>query len=292
MFWLKDYTDLGPPGSLHLTLKDEFGIKSVNLSVRQVAQTVESPSNASYGGFWGDFTKLGVASIRSCLRELDNTFPNADLLSLVLPPSYIVNGSCMELQERILKEVGFEAQVEDVCFFVECSSWTQMKMSHGNRKKLRQQSEAGVHFRPAKGNELEIVYSIIEANRLMHGTSPSLSLEQLKVQIDLFPTKFKTFLGLLDDNPIVSGVVVETFPGVQYVLYWADKDYARRFSPTTGLCEYLITRAKLDGARVLDLGGTFVNGVPNEGLARYKQNLGATATRKFRYTIKLREECT
>ena len=75
-------------------------------------------------------------------------------------------------------------------------------------------------------------------------------------------------------------LTVNIAPEVRYVLYWADDLSFRNYSPLTLLCERLVEQSRVDGIQFLDLGISSNDGLLNEGLHRFKQNLGAITSVK------------
>ena len=72
---------------------------------------------------------------------------------------------------------------------------------------------------------------------------------------------------------------------------WADHPEYRSLSPIALLCEEIISDARQRGIAVVDLGTASVNGFLDEGLARFKKNLGAISTLKISFETSTNSQC-
>jgi lipid II:glycine glycyltransferase (peptidoglycan interpeptide bridge formation enzyme) len=74
---------------------------------------------------------------------------------------------------------------------------------------------------------------------------------------------------------------VRTSDKTLYNFYPADSEAWLAYSPMVLLLEFVASWAKERGFEVFDLGIATDNGVRNEGLIRFKQNIGGIETLKY-----------
>lgn len=66
---------------------------------------------------------------------------------------------------------------------------------------------------------------------------------------------------------------------------WADHAEYRSLSPIAMLCEEIVKDSRSKNIKIVDLGTASLQGELDEGLARFKRNLGAIATQKISYVF-------
>lgn len=300
LFWTPKYLDLAPRGSFRWSpVIDEAETYNIPadvpqlplISLRPVDQKLVSPAGASFGGFWAPETTLGRCrgNWTNIYSQLASSFPEFSDLEIFFPSDFFQPELFTPQKEELLS-AGAEILEIDNAFYIEVEEWLPSEsLNHGNRKKLRQQDEKNVTSFTVEHSELESVYKIIEENRAGMGVKPSLSFLQLQQQIENMPNNFQLFLTQCEGNNVASAVTVRLSPSTQYVLYWADTAEARSLSSVVGLCREIVSWCKTNGIKFLDLGGTNAHGVPNEGLMRFKTNLGAKLSPKTKVLLNLNE---
>ena len=122
---------------------------------------------------------------------------------------------------------------------------------------------------------------MIEANRVSLGAKVSVSFSTLIKLMSTFPDKYFLYqLRSPSSGKIAASVVlVETSPENLYVYLWADSIEFRSVSPVVLLLEGIINEFT-DKYTYLDLGTSAIDGVELEGVARFKDNLGAIRSSK------------
>jgi lipid II:glycine glycyltransferase (peptidoglycan interpeptide bridge formation enzyme) len=168
---------------------------------------------------------------------------------------------------------------------VNVTNWDLQLISKGNQKKLRQTLNLDLDYKSAFPNDVEKCYKVLTENRAMLGVSVSMSLDELLLALKQFPEIYRMNYIQLKDEVVAMCFTVDIAPHVRYVLYWADNLKFRNLSPTVLLCTKLIESAKKDQIEILDLGISSLNGHINQGLHRFKKNLGAIDSSKPSFNL-------
>lgn len=181
---------------------------------------------------------------------------------------------------QYLRTLGFSFHSSEPSFLIRITDAPlEFQLDRGNRKRLRKAQGAGLVFR--KQQEWRTLYTLLEQNRAEKGATLSLSPDEIQFMIEAFPGKCAWFSLSDESRPVAAAFVLQPLSPVWQVVYWGHAPGTDHLSPVTFLAACLYEKAVLAGIHFLDLGTASLNNQPNEGLIRYKQNLGAFPSLKF-----------
>ncbi|MDR6194232.1 hypothetical protein [Siphonobacter sp. SORGH_AS_0500] len=147
------------------------------------------------------------------------------------------------------------------------------------KKSLRE----GLHFEEWLNPDWAIVHAFITAARERKQRPMTMSLETLFASVTQLPNVFQVFTARFQGKLAALVVTVRINERILYTLYPADAAEFLDLSPlilvNAGLYQYCLTNQY----QILDLGISTENGVRNEGLIRFKKNLGAITSEKHSY---------
>ena len=254
------------------------------LMVDSGGQKVQIPGRATFGGVWS-WTPKAIDSepVSSFYDYVINAF-GSNSIEIHLPPEYFYP-EIFELQHEMITSRGGKRLYVETSHFIDIESWAPGTMSKGNKKKLRQCVENSVTTVELSIAELGTVYELIMNNRLSRGVSLSISLSQLRASFLQMPKSYRCYGTFLGSDMIAAAVTVLITDDFEYVYMWADDVNHRGLSPVVTLCEAIVADSKSRGVRTLDLGISSKHGVLDEGLSRFKVNLGALTGAKISYII-------
>ncbi|MCZ2356051.1 MAG: GNAT family N-acetyltransferase [Bacteroidia bacterium] len=179
-----------------------------------------------------------------------------------------------------LGTLGFSLQSCEPSFLIRITDGPlEFLLDRGNRKRLRRAQAAGLVFR--KQQEWRTLYTLLEQNRAEKGATLSMSPDEIQFMLDTFPGKCAWFSLSDESRPVAAAFVLQPLSSVWQVVYWGHAPGTDHLSPVTFLAACLYEKAVLAGIHFLDLGTASLHNQPNEGLIRYKQNLGAFPSLKF-----------
>ncbi len=127
-------------------------------------------------------------------------------------------------------------------------------------------------------------YDVIRQNREEHGYPLRMTWSQVAETIRLIPADF--FLLRHQGRNVAAAQVFHVAEGIAQVIYWGDKRAYSAMRPMNYLSYRIFDHYHRLGLRILDIGPSTENGIPNPGLCDFKEGIGCIATPKFRFTLR------
>jgi len=176
-------------------------------------------------------------------------------------------------------------EISSVLFMENSITQTLAKFKSTHRTAVRKAEKSGVEIKLS--DDFASFYKILEKNlRLRHGVSPTHTLDELVHLKELFPDKIHLF-GAYLENKMVAGVVSFAVTENVVLAFYISHDENYQESRPINLLFYKIFEWAIDEKfAVFDFGIFTVNEEPNMGLARFKENFGASG--QFRDTLAIR----
>jgi lipid II:glycine glycyltransferase (peptidoglycan interpeptide bridge formation enzyme) len=160
----------------------------------------------------------------------------------------------------------------------------KFKTSH--RRAVRKAIKEGVVVR--ESNRYEEFYNILKNNlNIRHNVTPTHTLEELMYIKELFPSNVNLFGAFIGDK-IVAGVVNFICNDDVVLAFYISHDEKYQETRALNLLFYTIFEwAIKEKYKVFDFGIFTVNENPNFGLARFKENFGASGMFRDTFEINL-----
>ena len=155
------------------------------------------------------------------------------------------------------------------------------------RQLLRTYEKKGYVFQQESSPNYAFIHAFIARSRIRKNRPMTMSLEQLVEHFEKFPKNFQLFSVTHSDVIVSVGVTIKINDDILYTFYLADDEQHLKNSPTTFLLSGIYEYAKQNNYDILDFGIATDKGVLNEGLARFKQSLGAKMSEKKAYYLSL-----
>lgn len=237
------------------------------------------PGRLTYGGFFPiDKKSVDKGEFLELVEMFTSDFYSGSKIKWKLPPQYF--SPEVFLVQNEFSFPGDIGEIVDLNQHIIVSDWDIRTMSKGNQKKLRQSISANLTLKTATTDDISKCYDVLYQNRQAIGTRVTMKLSEVQDALKNFPSIYQIKYLELRDEVAAMCLTVNIAPEVRYVLYWADNLSFRSYSPITLLCERLVEQSLADGIHFLDLGISSSDGLINEGLHRFKQNLGAITSAK------------
>jgi len=241
-------------------------------------QFFASPGRGSYGGIQSDGLDISnfVFQIEESLRQ-----SGAKKISVTLKPSHYAERAVF-VEKTAWEKLGFKVERTEMNYAIVVSEKDFSSIvEHSVRKRIKKCLRENFFVSEIGIGQLNAAYEVIATNRLSRGYPMTMSREALIETAKVMSPDIHVFGVNKDKNLIAAAIVYSINAEIDYVFYWGDLPGFERFSPVTLLADHLYARAQSSGKKLLDLGISTVNGIPNEGLVRFKTTLGATAAPKF-----------
>ncbi len=157
-------------------------------------------------------------------------------------------------------------------------------ISHMGRKNLRIGLDSDLRLERCESKqEEEDAYDIIKINRESRGFPLRMTKQQVMDTISI--VDHDLFLIKKEDRMIASAVVYHVTRDIAQVVYWGNIPDVGNYKPINYMAYMLIRYYKNMGFRILDIGPSTEEGIPNFGLCTFKESIGCISSAKTRLQI-------
>ena len=246
-----------------------------------------SHPGSSYGSFIVP-TELPFAESYSIVESLIKYTKKQKFDGIRLtPPPTIYNRRLSNYVDFSLLQHGFKylkREISSILFLEETIEQNLNKFKSSHRQAVRKAIKDGIEVR--ESNKFDEFYDILKNNlKIRHNVTPTHTLNELLKLKELFPDKIKLF-GAFLENKMVAGVVNFSCTKDVVLAFYISHDEKYQETRALNLLFYTIFDwAIKNDFKVFDFGIFTVNEEPNFGLARFKENFGASGM--FRDTFEL-----
>jgi hypothetical protein len=161
------------------------------------------------------------------------------------------------------------------------------KMMRNNRKRYNKCLKENFRFECCSISDIEDIYDLIKENRESNGYRMSMSIDAIIDMHKIFPDNLHFFCVKKLHEIVAASICLKLSGDVLYVFYWADRIGYEAFSPVVFLANGIYDFSKEFGFKILDIGTSSLNGIPNQGLIKFKENLGFSISPKLTFTINI-----
>jgi len=250
-----------------------------------------TPFSAPFGGFTFITNDVRLQYIEEALKQLKKwaTERNFTSIKITLPPS-VYDFNFYAKQVNCLWREGFEISDIDLNYSFDLECFDQKypeRIWHNARKNLRISMNAGFQFAICNNEEEKRnAYSIIQQNRESKGYPLRMSWQQVKDTVELIMADF--FLVYNENHsPVASAIVFQVNESIVQVVYWGDFPGFTEMKPMNFLSFKVFEFYKNSGRKIVDIGPSTENSVPNYGLCEFKEGIGCKMDPKFTFILKL-----
>lgn len=203
------------------------------------------------------------------------------------PPPTIYNRRLSNYIDFSLLQHGFRylrREISSILFLEDTIEQNLDKFKPSHKRAVRKAIKEGVVVRESE--KFDEFYQILENNlKIRHNVAPTHTLDELLKLKELFPNDVKLFGAFLGDK-MVAGVVNFICTKDVVLAFYISHDEKYQETRALNLLFYSIFDwAITNNFKVFDFGIFTVNEEPNFGLARFKENFGASGM--FRDTFEI-----
>ena len=205
---------------------------------------------------------------------------------LTIPPVFYQNRVSNYIDYALLRN-GFKYLKREVTstLFIESDVKANLgKFKPSHARAVRKAKETGIDIKISQ--DVESFYSILKENlNIRHGVNPTHTIQELYDLIDLFPNSINIF-GAFYKEEMIGGVLNFTIKDdVVLAFYISHKEKFQELRPINLLFYSIFEWCVKEKIKVYDFGIFTVDGEPNMGLGRFKENFGASGI--FRDTFQI-----
>ncbi|WP_171062753.1 GNAT family N-acetyltransferase [Larkinella sp. C7] len=193
---------------------------------------------------------------------------------------------CQRLR-AVLLDAGFAVKYEELNQHLTVSARSFTEHLHATeRRRLRKCRQAGFTTHIRENPDAETLFAFIRKARLRKNLPLSMSSKELANLLTNFGGVCPVFTVCDGDQLIAACLGIRVSPTVLYYFLPADHEDYQQFSPSVMLVENLYTYCQQHQIPLLDLGISTSHGIRNEGLIRFKHQLGAVESAKLVFEMR------
>lgn len=285
-FLLKDFIELNKHKSDRLVwLADTSNNPSIGLIAGDINGFLFSPFSAPFGGFHVSSEFITISQICNFIESLKEYISVNRLkgIKIILPPDIyapVMNAKLI----NCLKNNGFAIETMDITSWVNLDNF-QDRFSHSKaRQYLNQAVKNGLQFKLVnEKKDKQSTYTIIKENRESLQRPIYMSFEDIEKvntiwEVDYFLTRDGA------GNDLASAIIYRAHPQIAYAVFWGDNEKGRSLRAMNFTVFNLWMYYKKLGYKLIDIGISTENGIPNEGLIWFKESHDAESS--LRYSFK------
>ena len=211
-------------------------------------------------------------------------------IDLYLPPDIYNYSQISKIYNSLLGN-GFNITYQEVNYSFDVDYIKRKgyeKCIHYNAKKnLKIAERCGLKFIQCTSlEEKKQAYDIIRVNRDSKGYYLAMSWEQVFDTINVVEHDF--FIIKNGKNGIAAAMVFKVTPEIAQVVYWGDIPNVSKYKSINYMASELIKYYKNRDVKIIDIGPSAPNGIPNFGLCNFKEGIGCNISNKFRFLYQIK----
>lgn len=280
------FNELNSPkaDSVHYFIFKDSKVR-LGLCVGEKDGVLRSPFSAPFGGFSYSSELHKFKTIEGALSLMcEYAEKNGKSVRLVLPPDFYGRVIINETVSSLFRSA-FAFKYADVNyqFFCEDFEGYETRLTKESRKNLKISFQSDYEFEKldsAKPAAVSRAYSVIKANREFRGFPLRMTEAQVLETVQVVQADF--FVLSVEGADAAAAQVFHVAPGIAQVIYWGDAPgFAEK--KVMNLLAYKVFEhyARNTDVRIVDIGPSSENGIPNHGLCEFKENIGCKTALKY-----------
>lgn len=199
-------------------------------------------------------------------------------VEITLAPSFYGTS----VRKQWLSYLGFDLTNTEITHFIPLKGKISHRVHPMELRILRKAPNYEIDLE--KLPDLDEVHAFISQCRAEQGLNINIGPQTLKASFRLLPGKYRVFSARMDHKLMSVVVTVQVNDDVVYYFLPATAKVYRQHSPMVFLIQEIYEFYARKGLKVLDLGISSRNGIPQSGLIAFKERMGGI--RSGRYTFR------
>lgn len=246
-----------------------------------------APFSAPFGGFHHKGKSIYTSVIESFVSDLQSFAIHSGIkeIRITLPPDMYCNRTNAKLTNVLMRK-GFQTGIPDITNHIDLKRFKNVFTHNSSRTYYNQAFNKGLSFAETNiESDKKAIYDLIVENRIRYDRPIHMSFEDVLNTANLFPTDFFKIVNA--DQEIIAGAMMYRFhKDIVYALLWGDDLKGRSDRAMDFLVFNLWSHYKAAGFHYIDLGISTVEGIPNEGLLRFKETHECQSSLRFHFKWK------
>ena len=251
--------------------------------------TLLSPFSAPFGGFISISANIKLQYIEEAIKTLiiwakEN---NIKSINITLPPEMYYQ-SFISKQINCLWREGFDILNVDLNYAFDTNFFDDnyiRKIQYNARKNLKVAFKSDFRFSKCiDDTEKEIAYNVIKKNRKERGFPLRMTWQQVKETTEIIESDF-FLLRNENDVEVASAIVFHVSDNIVQVIYWGDIPEFSIHRTMNFLSYKVFEYYKSRNVKIVDVGPSTEDSVPNYGLAEFKESIGCFVSPKYKFSF-------
>jgi hypothetical protein len=250
-----------------------------------IDNTLRSPFSAPFGGFHFSHNQIHTGEIDRFMDLLKSYIVESGLkkVELKLPPD-IYNLSTNAKTVNSLLRAGFLMSLPEITQWVDLEHFNGVYTNGSARTKYNQAVKNGLSFNAISDPEaMQSAYNLIRQNRIDFNRPIYMTYNQLDEVNKLWPVDFFQVTDKAD-KMVASAILYRGHAKIIQAIFWADNESGRSLRAMDFCLINLWNHYKKLGYNFIDIGISTENGIPNEGLIRFKETHEAYSSARFSFS--------
>lgn len=250
-----------------------------------------SPFSAPFGGFITIKDDIKIQIIDQAIDLLRNWADSKGLKSIqiTLPPNVYQESFISKLINSFYRN-NFLTKTTDLNYSFDLTNFDKNYTNliwRNARKNLNKALANDFVFKLCENEKnKELAYQIININREARGFPLRMSWKQIKETIQIIKADFFLLFNN-SDRAIASAMIFYVSPKIVQVVYWGDLPQFSHLKTMNFLSYKIFEYYKETDIKIIDIGPSTENSIPNYGLCEFKESIGCNISTKFTFTKEL-----
>lgn len=257
----------------------------LGMTLGKRGHALKSPFSAPFGGFVYLREDVKIYQIEAAVDALLQWVAQKGFkeLQITLPPP-LYAPDFLAKQLNVLFRKQFSIQQVDLNYTFASATLDEhylQKTWRNARKNLKKALAQDLSFIQCKTEaEKQKAYEIIQQNREQRGFPLRMSWDQVLETTKVIPADFFR-VETAEGTAIAAALVFKVAADVVQVIYWGDLPNYSELKTMNFLSYKLFGFYKEKGIRVIDIGPSTEDSVPNHGLCEFKESIGCNIQPKY-----------
>lgn len=248
-----------------------------------------SPFSASFGGFDFVSTDVKLFQIDAAIASLISWADNKGFKGIrIVPPPFFYNEDFSAKVTNCMYRAGFETHNIELNYHfqtADLSETYEQTIWYNAKKNLKKANSFGLTFEKLNADQGKLAYDVIAQNRSERGFPLRLSWNDLEKTSSIIPIDF--FLVKNAAQSIGAAIVFHVAPSIVRIVYWGDLPEFSEYKTMNFLSFHVFKYYKDQGIRIIDIGHSTVDSIPNHGLCEFKESIGCSIGLLYEFYKKL-----
>lgn len=246
-----------------------------------------SPFSAPFGGFSFnkneriEYWEQAVALLKEYGNDLNKQ------IRISLPPT-VYNPTIVSKSVNTFIRSGAIIDHVDLNYQFEVERFADYEkfIDRSARKNLHNSQKIDFVFQQLDGNnetDVARAYNVIKQNREERGFPLRMTLQAVQDTVKVIPADF--FVLTYNGIDVAAAQVFHVSSGIAQVIYWGDLPEYAELRVMNCFTYKVFEHYYSKGLKILDIGPSTENGIPNYGLCEFKENIGCTVSSKYTFIL-------